>query len=141
MDLVAYPDSDLGNSHSRKSTTGGIAGLYGPIIATQSKTQGTISLSSGESEFNALVLNSQTILHIREVFSETGYQVKSHMVLTDSSVAIQIVFQNSNSRSKSIDRKMSWIKNEVKEQKSLIHRHVGGTAWPIYLKNMFHLLR
>ena len=126
LQLTGFSDADLGNSHTRKSTTGGIITLFGAIIATKSKTQQTISLSSGESEFNALVANTADLLHAKEVLSEMGYHFDKPMMLTDSSVAIQIIFQNSNGRAKNIDRKMSWLKGEVKEKKSILVKHIDG---------------
>ena len=102
--------------------------LLGAIVATFSKTQSTISLSSGESEFNALVTTTQQLLHIKEILSEIGYEFKDPIIMTDSSVAIQIIFQNTNGRAKNIDRKMSWLKNEVKEKKSIIVRHIEGKS-------------
>ena len=127
MTLMAYTDADLGNSHSRKSTTGGVVVLNGAIIHAFSKTQGTIALSSAESEFNALVIVTQTVLHVKEILSEIGYE-HHPLVVTDSSVAIQLVYQNTNGRAKNIDRKMAWLKQEVKEKKSITLRHIDGKS-------------
>ena len=74
----------------------------------------------------ALILATQNTLHTLEVLKELGIDVPKPTVVTDSSVAIQITFQNSTGRSKHLDRKMAWLKETTKEKESVLLRHIKG---------------
>ena len=54
-ELTAASDSDWGGAKTRKSTTGIVLRYAGSTIATMSRTEGSVSLSSAEAEYYRMV--------------------------------------------------------------------------------------
>ena len=70
----AYVDSDWGGDRShRRSVTGLLVLLAGGAIAFKSKCQNSIALSSTEAEFTAAAEAGKTILYIRSILRELGF--------------------------------------------------------------------
>ena len=86
-ELTATSDSDWGGCvKTRKSTTGIVLRYTGCTIATISRTQGCISLSSAEAEYFGMVSALAEGKQIDEILSE--YHEDTHIFLgTDSSAA------------------------------------------------------
>jgi len=70
----AYVDSDLGGDRShQRSVTGLLVLLAGGNIAFKSKNQNSITLSSTKAEFTAAAEAGKTILYLRSILRELGY--------------------------------------------------------------------
>ena len=86
-ELTSTSDSDWGGCvKTRKSTTGIVLRCAGCTIATTSRTQGCISLSSAEAEYSGMVSALAEAKQIQEILSE--YHEDTHIILeTHSSAA------------------------------------------------------
>ena len=86
-ELTATSDSDWGGCvKTRKSTTGLVLRFAGSMIATVSRTQGSVSLSSAEAEYHGMVSALAEAKQVQEILS--GYHEDTHINLeTDSSAA------------------------------------------------------
>ena len=72
MKLYPYSDADWANSQSRRSITGMLVLLgHGPV-SWMSKKQSTVSLSSTESEYNAISETSREVVWLRQLLLEIG---------------------------------------------------------------------
>ena len=85
-----YTDTDWnGCPRTRKSTSGGCVLLGGHTIKTWSSTQSSVSLSSGEAEFNGVVRGAGVGLGYRSLLRDLGHEVPLRL-WTDSSAALGI---------------------------------------------------
>ena len=85
--LSVYGDSDhAGCAVTRKSTTGMVASMGGHVVKRGSWIESTIALSSGESEYYALVRCSATGLGLQSMYADWNLPVEVE-VLSDSSAA------------------------------------------------------
>ena len=72
FDIDAYVDSDwAGCATSRRSTSGMALYFLGTLITSQSRTQATVALSSGEAELYAIGLGVSESLFIRSLLLES----------------------------------------------------------------------
>ena len=70
LDIETYVDSDwAGCVQTRKSTSGIAIYFLGALITTQSKTQQTVALSSGEAELYAIGLGTSESLFVKSLAS------------------------------------------------------------------------
>jgi hypothetical protein len=80
-------DSDFaGDTESRKSTSGGFILLGHSVIASWSRTQATVSLSSGEAEYIALATGATEARQVQTILQELGHDSRITL-LSDSSAA------------------------------------------------------
>jgi hypothetical protein len=71
--LVVYTDADwAGQKSDRKSTSGGVAMLYGGPICWLSKVQRSVATSSTESEYIAQATNAKTTQWLAQVLKDMG---------------------------------------------------------------------
>ena len=86
-ELAATSDSECGGCvKTRKTTTGIVLRHAGSTIATMSRTQGSVSLSSAEAEYYGTVSALAEAKQVQEIFGE--YHEDTHFILeTDSSAA------------------------------------------------------
>ena len=90
--LDVYSDADhAGCKRTRKSTSGTVVMHGHHMIRSSSTTQKVISLSSGESEFYALVKASAETVGILSILKEWGIDVSHSQVWGDASAALGIV--------------------------------------------------
>ena len=72
FDIDTYVDSDwAGCATSRRSTSGMALYFLGTLITSQSRTQATVALSSGEAELYAIGLGVSESLFIRSLLLES----------------------------------------------------------------------
>jgi hypothetical protein len=97
LDLVVYTDADwAGQKSDRKSTSGGVAMLYGGPVCWLSKVQRSVATSSTESEYIAQSTNAKTtqwlaqILRDIECLELIGEDVKTVQMLADNQGAIAL---------------------------------------------------
>eukprot|EP00971_Amphidinium_carterae_P260718 5172389-Amphidinium_carterae.3 len=89
--VKAYCDSDwAGCTNTRKSTAGTVLQFAGVTIATSSKTQQTIALSSAEAELYAIGTTVNDVIYVRNFLHELQFANAQQLIpqiYTDSSSA------------------------------------------------------
>ena len=93
-DIPVLVDSDwVGNTETRKSTSGGVLKVGKHVIRTWSSTQNTVATSSGKAELIAMYDGATRGLEMQTVMTEMGLspQLKMVRISTDSSVAKSFV--------------------------------------------------
>ena len=71
LDLVVYTDADwAGQKSDRKSTSGGVAMLYGGPVCWLSKVQRSVATSSTESEYIAQSTNAKTTQWLAQILRD-----------------------------------------------------------------------
>ena len=131
LKLEGFSDSDWGNDEDRKSISGYCFRLSenGPIISWKSKKQQIVSLSTCEAEFIAITHTTQEALYLTNILKTIlePELTKSPVVINCDNQASIVLAQNTviNQRSKHIDIKYHFIKNEVKKE-SIVLKYISS---------------
>ena len=127
--LTIYVDSDhAGCLRTRKSTTGLVVQYGSHTLRTQSVTQSNIALSSGESEFGALVKGSAVGIGLQSMAADLGIKVKNLRVRvgSDSSAARAIASRRGLGPTRHIATRFLWVQEKVKDK--ILEIFKAGTA-------------
>ena len=100
--------------------------LGGAVLASWSRTQKSVSLSSAEAEFYAIVTGATESIYIQTLLSELDYQVGIR-VRTDSSAAAAFAQKPGLGRLKHIQLREAFLKDLVSEGVIVLEK-VRGTA-------------
>ena len=122
--VVSYVDSNYGhNKEDRRSISGAIHTLGGSLLSFQSKTQGSITLSSTEAEYIALSMGLQEVRYVQQILKELTGQERTAWILEDNQGAIFLVKNPQiGARSKHIDIRHHYIREcYQKKQVNLIY--------------------
>ena len=109
---VTWSKSDAdwaNNKSSRKSVSGGVIFLDGQYAFSYSRTQKTVALSSGESEYYALTGAVAEGIGIREAVEFLSGKAARMKAYTDSSAARGIVHRQGVGRIKHLATRMLWV--------------------------------
>lgn len=115
-ELIGYCDADhAGNQDSRRSTSGYVFAMCGAAISWCSKGQKTVSLSTTESEYTALVLGMQEAIWLKrfecEIFANAPKCITIHC---DNKGALFLAINNSTSpRTKHMDIKAKFVREQL----------------------------
>ncbi len=138
--IDVYTDTDwAGCPRTRKSTSGGCIMLGAHTIKTWSSTQASISLSSGEAEFNGVVRGAGAGLGYRSLLADLG-QTLPLRVWTDSSAALGICSRQGLGKLRHLDTHALWIQQAVRS-KQVDLRKIAGEANPADLFTKHSLTR
>ena len=86
--MIVTVDADhTGFESTRKSTSAGVTQLNGHMLTEWSQTQTVVALSSGESEFIAIVRGIAVGLFAKNLLTELGWNIETLTVRSDSSAA------------------------------------------------------
>ena len=108
-------DSDhAGCAVTRKSTTGMVSKLGSHTVKHSSNMQTTIALSSGESEFYALVKGFATVLGMQSLLADWDLHFGAQ-VASDSSAARGHVQRRGLGKARHIQTRYLWIQERVGE--------------------------
>ena len=108
--VEVFSDADwAGNKSSRKSVSGGVIFLDGQYAFSYSRTQKTVALSSGESEYYALTGAVAEGIGIREAVEFLSGKAARMKAYTDSSAARGIVHRQGVGRIKHLATRMLWL--------------------------------
>lgn len=108
-----YTDSDhAGCLKTRKSTTGIVLCTGRHCLKHSSNLQSTVSLSSGESEFYAMVKAAAVGLGAQAMFADWGLKVDVR-VLSDSSAARGICSRRGLGKTRHVQTRYLWIQEKV----------------------------
>ena len=106
-------DADwAGDKVNRKSTSGGVIQLGSHLIKSWSSTQNVIALSSGESEFYAIVKGASQGLGVRSLLRDLGVDVHLKL-LTDASTGRAIASRRGLGKVRHIEVSHLWIQERV----------------------------
>ena len=118
--VTAWSDADWAGSgpdSSRMSTSGGVLMLGSHVIKHWSSTQHTYALSSGESEYYALVKASSQSIGLQSMLSDICVEARIE-VKTDASAAVGIASRRGLGRVRHIEVAQLWIQEKVSNGKS-----------------------
>ena len=111
--LRVYTDSDhAGCWKTRKSTTGIVLCTGRHCLKHSSNLQSTVSLSSGESEFYAMVKAAAVGLGAQAMFADWGLKVDVR-VFSDSSAARRICSRRGLGKTRHVQTRYLWIQEKV----------------------------
>ena len=117
--LVGYSDSDYGGDlDTRKSTSGYLFHIGSAAFSWSSKKQQTIALSTCEAEYIAAASCTCQAIWLRNILQDLYHaQVGPTIINVDNKSAIALVKNPvSHNRSKHIDTKYHFIREQVKEK-------------------------
>ena len=83
--MVTVDADRAGCSETRRSTSSGVNQVNGYVLGEWSTTQSTVALSSGESEFVAIVNGIAMGLFTKNLLNELGWCMTEAVVKSDSS--------------------------------------------------------
>ena len=111
--LVVQVDSDhAGCAVTRRSTTGMIALFGGHALKHASNVQSTIALSTGESEYYALVKGGSTALGMQSLLADLGLELPV-VVESDSNSAKGTVSRIGLGKARHIQTRYLWLQERV----------------------------
>lgn len=89
---LGYSDADFAGHPSRKSTTGSLWTFAGSPVTWASKLQRTVSTSTTEAEYLALMYNAKEAVWIAELLYEVGYTEKPEclQIYCDNKATIEL---------------------------------------------------
>ena len=120
-----YSDTDwAGCVKTRKSTSGGCLMLGRHLIKTWSSTQGSVSLSSGESEFYGVVKASGVALGYQSLLRDLGHELPVR-VWTDSTATIGICGRQGLGKLRHIDTHYLWVQQRVRDRSIELYKVRG----------------
>ena len=118
--LETHTDADwAGDRVHRKSVSGCIITLNSHVLSTSSRTQKSIALSSGESEYASAVSGTCDQVFIRNAAEFVlREKVESHLLL-DSAAARGVIARQGAGKIRHLEAKMLWLQQYARE-----HLHV-----------------
>jgi ribonuclease HI len=121
-ELVLYADASFAADDQRKSTTGYALFLQGVLLATASKTQNTIALSSAEAELLALNSAVAEALFARSILEQMLHRQLPIKAYVDSTACMAIVSRQGLGRLRHIQVRHLWLQNLVQSKEVLISK-------------------
>ena len=89
--------------------------MGGHVLKTWSSTQATVSLSSGEAEFNGVVKAAGIALGQQSILRDLGYVVPVR-VWTDSSAAMGICQRQGLGKLRHVETHTLWVQEKVRRK-------------------------
>ena len=121
-EIVMYCDSDhAGCLITRRSTTGLVTMLGSHCVKHSSNVQSTISLSSGESEFYAIVRAGSIGLSLQAMLEDWGLKVGLR-IRSDSSAARGTTQRQGLGQARHIQTRYLWVQERVATQALILER-------------------
>ena len=112
--VKVFTDSDWASCpRTRRSTSGGVIGVNGHMVAQWSRLQGCVTLSSGEAELAAAIKGVCEGLSVKHLMEEWGDQVHLENYC-DSSAARGVVHRKGVGKLKHLEVKHMWIQEREK---------------------------
>ena len=112
--IEIYSDTDFaGCANSRRSTSGGCATISGHCVKHWSKTQSTVSLSSGEAELSGIGMAIAQGLGFQALCRDLGFTYKIR-VHSDATAAIGIARRRGLGKVRHLDCTDLWVQEKVR---------------------------
>lgn len=128
--LVAYSDSDWAEDRvDRKSNSGFICYVLGGAVSWTCKKQDIVALSSTEAEYVALTETCKEVLWLKRLTNDFNILVpETTLIKTDSQSCVAMIYnQKSSGRTKHIDARYHFIRNQVEEKRVCLKYHPTET--------------
>ena len=114
-ELTATSDSDWGGCVKKKSTTGIVLRHAGSTIATMSRTQGSVSLSSAQAEYYGMAPALAEAKQVQGILGE--YHEDTHIIFDkDSSAAMANAERPGPGRMEHISVKYGYLQDAITNQ-------------------------
>ena len=123
--IEVYCDTNFaGCKQTRRSTSGGVACL-GPHNAKHwSKTQTTVSLSSGEAELHGICTGVSQGLGLQSICKDLGFHYKLR-VHSDATAAIGIARRRGMGKIRHLDCSDLWVQEKIRSAKIDLVKNLG----------------
>jgi hypothetical protein len=122
-----FPNNSLNKPH--------LAPINGAIHIT-SQIMKNVLLSVAEAEIAACFHNAQEALTFRTTLETLGHKQPPTPILTDTSTAQGILTNTvKQKRSKAIDMRYYWLRDQINQQQFHVHRQLGYTNHAVYFTN------
>ena len=123
--LDCYVDTDFaGCKETRRSTSGGTIMIGSCLVKHWSKTQTTISLSSGEAELHGIAHGAAQALGIRSLMKDMGWNIAINLH-SDATAAIGIARRKGLGKIRHLDCTDLWIQDKVRSKDINIFKVLG----------------
>ena len=115
--IEVFVDTDFAGCQStRRSTSGGVAMVGQCCVKHWSKTQSTISLSSGEAELHGIAMGCSQALGLQSLLNDLGWNLKIK-VRSDATAAIGIARRKGMGKIRHLDTTDLWIQDVIRSGK------------------------
>jgi len=117
MKLEFWSDANWGGEEGRESVSGFVATIAGGSVTYSSKKQGSVALSSTESEYMALLHALKELIWLHRFLKEIGYDTdKQNTIFCDNQSAIALAHNpEHHARTKHIDIQYHFVRNCVED--------------------------
>ena len=123
--LDVYVDTDVaGCKETLRSTSGGVAMLGKCCVKHWSKTQTTISLSSGESELHGIAYGASQALGIQSLMKDMGWTLPIQL-WSDATAAIGIARRKGLGKIRHLDVTDLWIQDKIRSGQMKLDKVLG----------------
>ena len=121
--LELFTDADWsGDRQSRRSATSSVIAFNGHVLATSSRTQKTVSLSSCEPEFNSYVSGMVDFIYVNNAIEFLLGASVPRFTYIDSSSAKSLITRQGVGRTRHLEGKLLWVQELSKQG----YMHVSG---------------
>ena len=135
MQLCAQSDASYLSEYNARSRAGALfyfglnqEGVVNGMVDYMSMVIPTVCSSVAEAEYAALFLAGRTITNLRNILEDLGYPQKTTNIMCDNSCAVGIVNATvKQKRSKAIDMRYHWIRDQVQQGKLTVTWAEGAT--------------
>ena len=118
-----YGDADFASKEAQLRSTTGTCDCHGEhTLETCSSTQSVRALSTGESEFYAIVKSAASCLHTQAILLGFGVTVEAQ-VRSDATAGIGIASRHGSGRVKHLEVKWLWVQEKVIDKLILLKKH------------------
>ena len=115
--LETFSDSDWsGAKGHRRSTSSAIHMVNGVVVASSSRGQKSVSLSSAEAELNALVSSAADGIYLRRCLSFLIEEEVEHCCMVDNSAALHLCHRKGPGKLRHVSGKLLWIQGAVLQE-------------------------
>jgi len=123
-EVTALADAGYAAKETERRSTTCICDLFGKhTLDTSSTTQSVVALSTGESEFHAIVKGGASVMQTRALLEELGLKVRA-VVCSDATAGLGMARRHGSGRVKHMDVRLMWIQEKVRT-KELDPQKVG----------------
>ena len=123
--IDVYTDTDwAGCPMTRKSTSGGCVMLGKHVLKPWSATQASVTLSSGEAEFNGFVRGAGQGIGFQALLKDLGLELPLRL-WTDSSAAIGICSRQGLGKLRHLDTHTLWVQQTVRNRRIELKKVLG----------------
>lgn len=127
-DVEVFVDTDFaGCQTTRKSTSGGAALLGGCLIKHWSKTQSTISLSSGEAELHGIAMGAAQGIGLQSLLKDLGWKVELK-IWSDATAAIGIARRKGLGKIRHLDTTDLCLQDKIRSRKMTLEKILGADS-------------